>query len=92
MKFINKFYKKIGKTAYRKGYQIDFQLMEEKPDFHSYQLKKIGNWLKTDGDHWICISSITDKLIFEEHFFEQTNFDRSEVIIEERYFPSLVGM
>lgn len=92
MKFINKFYKKIGKTAYRKGYMIDFQLMEEKPDFHSYQLNKIGDWLKTAGDHWICTSTITDKSEFEEYFFDETKLERSKVRIEERYFPSLVGI
>lgn len=86
MKFINKFYKKIGKTAYRKGYIVDFQLMEGKPDFYSYQLNKIANWLKTDRDYWICTLTITDKLEFEEYFFDETKLGRSKVRLKKNIF------
>lgn len=89
-RLIKRFYNKLNRLIYRKGYTIHFDKLGYEPNFSQYDLKGIGTWLLTKGNQWICTSEITDKEKFSKIFFEKTGFTKEEITITERYFPFTV--
>jgi len=70
-RLIKRFYNKLNRLIYRKGYTIHFDKLCYEPNFSQYDLKGIGTWLLTKGNQWICTSEITDKEKFSKIFFEK---------------------
>ena len=75
------------RLVYRKGYAINFESLNTKPDFNQYHLEELGTWLSTSGFQWLCTSEITDTEEFKKEFFEETDFSKEEVSIETRHYP-----